>query len=52
MAEAIAGFWEPGPASDALRRILEKLLRVTARFAQPEPTEAEERVSRAVYVMY
>jgi carbamoyltransferase len=52
MAEAIAGFWEPGQVRDALRRILDKLLRISLRFPQPKQAGLDEPVPSAMYVMY
>jgi carbamoyltransferase len=55
MAEAITAFWAPGPASEAMRRVLVKLLEIGRRFSGAEERaqeRAEERVSHTMYVMY
>jgi carbamoyltransferase len=52
MAGAITRFWEPGPATDALREVLVKLLELSARHPQAETGASEEQVSHSMYVMY
>jgi carbamoyltransferase len=52
MAEAITRFWSPGAATDALRPVLVKLLKVGRRFAELQSNELEEKVADSVYVMY
>ncbi|APR82396.1 Nodulation protein nolO [Minicystis rosea] len=51
MADAITRFWEPGPATDAMRAVLVKLLDVGRRFPEPDQS-LEERVTHTMYVMY
>jgi carbamoyltransferase len=51
MADAITRFWEPGPATEAMREVLVKLLDVGQRFPEPD-TGLEEKVSHTMYVMY
>ena len=51
MAEGITQFWEPGPATEAMREVLVKLLEVEKKL--PEPDQGlEERVTHTMYVMY
>jgi carbamoyltransferase len=52
MAEAITRFWEPGPATDAMREVLIKLLDVGKKFPDKSDDGAEERVTHTMYVMY
>jgi carbamoyltransferase len=52
MADAITRFWEPGPATDAMREVLVKLLDVGKKFPEKSDGAAEERVTHTMYVMY
>ena len=52
MAEAITACWEPGPATDAMRPVLAKLLDVGRKFPEPAEKGLEERVTHTMYVMY
>jgi hypothetical protein len=52
MAEAITRFWEPGPATEAMRAVLVKLLDVGQKFPEPDQQGLEERVTHTMYVMY
>jgi carbamoyltransferase len=50
MAQAVTQFWSEGAAREALRPVVEKLLKTGQRYAASE--EIEERVSDSIYVMY
>jgi carbamoyltransferase len=52
MAQAITAFWAPGPATEAMRRVLVKLLEVGQKFPEPEDKGLEEGVTHTMYVMY
>ncbi len=52
MAEGITKFWEPGPATDAMREVLIKLLDVGQKFPEPDQEGLDERVTHTMYVMY
>jgi carbamoyltransferase len=49
-AAAITSFWEPGPATEAMRRVLVRLLEITLEF--PERREQDARVGRTLDVVY
>jgi hypothetical protein len=51
MAEAITAYWQPGDATDALRRVVATLLEINRRFPAPD-AGPDERVSDTAYVMY
>ena len=50
VAEALTRCWSPGPARDALRPLVTKLVALGLRY--PPSESLEERVDDAVYVMF
>ncbi len=50
MAAALAGFWTPGEATEALRPVLAELLKIAAKL--PKMEVESEVVSESMYVMY
>jgi carbamoyltransferase len=52
MAQAITAFWAPGPATEAMRSVLVKLLEVGKKFPEPEEKGLDEGVTHTMYVMY
>jgi carbamoyltransferase len=52
LAGDITGFWQPGPATAAMRTVLVKLLAIGNRFPSAEEAGMEERVSHEIYVMF
>jgi carbamoyltransferase len=52
MAQAITAFWAPGPATEAMRRVLVKLLEVGKKFPEPDEKGLDEGVTHTMYVMY
>ncbi len=49
-AEAMLQYWSPGPATDALRPLLRKLIKIGLRY--PPKKALEEEISESVYVMF
>ena len=50
MAESITRFWNPGPATVALRPVLVKLIKLAQQF--PTDGALEEEVPESIYVMF
>ena len=51
-AEDLTSFWRSGPATDALRPVVRRLLEVTDAFTEDDAVDTDELVSEFVYVMY